>query len=71
MIAVSNVSIKAQTVLPKTVRDKLGLKLSDAVRYVIEGDRVTISKHNAPAENPFHAFTEWDSPADEEAYGRL
>jgi antitoxin PrlF len=71
MIAMSKMSVKAQTVLPKPVREKLGLNPGDTVRFVIEDDRVTVSKHVAVGDDPFHAFTEWSSLEDEKAYGGL
>jgi antitoxin PrlF len=71
MIALSKMSVKAQTVLPKPVREKLGLNPGDTVRFVIEDDRVIVSKHEEMEDDPFHAFTEWSSPQDEKAYGGL
>jgi antitoxin PrlF len=63
---------KAQTVVPKTVREKLGLKPGDLVRYVFEGKRVLIERVSTDAEDdPFATFTEWASEADEAAYGSL
>jgi antitoxin PrlF len=71
VIALSKMSVKAQTVLPKPVREKLGLRPGDTVRFVIEEDRVTIARHVATEDDPFHAFTEWASPEDDEAYASL
>ena len=69
---VSRITSKAQTVIPKTVRDRLGLKPGDLVRYVIEGKRVTIERARTEAEDdPFATFGEWASDADEAAYGSL
>ena len=68
---VSKISTKSQTVLPKTVREKLDLRPGDHVRFIIENDRVTLLKHVDSEDDPFHAFTEWASSADEEAYGKL
>lgn len=70
MIATSKLSVKAQTVLPKPVRDKLGLKAGDTVRFIIEEDRVLVAKH-VEEDDPFHTFTEWASPEDDEAYAGL
>jgi antitoxin PrlF len=69
--AISKLSTKAQTVLPKLVREKLGLEPGDSVRFVIEDDRVTLLKHTETEDDPFHAFTEWASAEDERAYGKL
>jgi antitoxin PrlF len=69
---VSRITSKSQTVIPKTVRDRLGLKPGDLVRYVVEGNRVTIERAKTEAEDdPFATFSEWSSKADEDAYGSL
>lgn len=69
---VSRITSKAQTVIPKAVREKLGLKPGDLVRYVIDGKRVTIERARTEAEDdPFATFSEWASDADEEAYDAL
>jgi antitoxin PrlF len=69
----SRLSTKAQTTIPQPVRAALRLREGDAIAYVIEGDRVVITKA-APAEvadNPFATFSEWDSEADRRAYEQL
>ena len=38
----SKITVKGQTTIPKTVRDVLRVKAGDRVRYVIQGDDVTI-----------------------------
>jgi len=69
---VSKLTSKAQTVIPKAVREKLGLKPGDLVRYVFEGKRVVIERAlNETDADPFATFTEWASEADEEAYRSL
>jgi len=69
---VSRITSKSQTVIPKAVRDRLGLKPGDLVRYVVEGNRVTIERAKTEAEDdPFATFSEWSSKADEDAYGSL
>ena len=69
---VSKLTSKAQTVIPKAVRERLGLRPGDLVRYVFEGGRVTIERAATGAEDdPFATFTEWGSEADEEAYRSL
>ncbi|MEJ1969601.1 MAG: AbrB/MazE/SpoVT family DNA-binding domain-containing protein [Rhizomicrobium sp.] len=69
---VSRLTSKAQTVIPKAVREKLGLKPGDLLRYVVEKDRIVIEKVRGDAEDdPFAAFTEWSSEADEHAYESL
>jgi antitoxin PrlF len=70
--AFSRVSVKSQTVIPREVRDLLGLKPGDMLRYRLSENGVVIDK--APAEemdDPFATFTEWAGEADEEAYADL
>jgi antitoxin PrlF len=69
---VSKLTSKAQTVIPKRVRERLGLKPGDFLRYVFQGDRVVIERITGEAEDdPFAAFSEWASEADERAYKSL
>jgi antitoxin PrlF len=68
----SRVSVKSQTVLPRAVREKLGVRPGDTSRYRITNDGVLIDKSPAgEADDPFAAFSEWSSEADEKAYGDL
>lgn len=68
----SRLTTKAQTIIPQPVRVALRLKEGDEVAYAIEGDRVVMTKAApVPAEDPFGAFSEWDSAADRKAYGDL
>ncbi|HEY0283040.1 MAG TPA: type II toxin-antitoxin system PrlF family antitoxin [Rhizomicrobium sp.] len=68
----SKITSKSQTVIPKAVREKLGLKPGDLLRYVFDGKRVVIEKARAEAEDdPFATFGEWGSAADEKAYRDL
>lgn len=69
---VSKVSVKSQTVLPAEVREKLGVRPGDRLRYLIDKKGVRIEKDvDAKEDDPFAAFSEWASEADEEAYGDL
>jgi len=69
---VSRITSKSQTVIPKRVREKLGLKPGDLLRYVMENNRVVIERANNEVEDdPFAMFTEWASEADERAYKSL
>jgi antitoxin PrlF len=70
--AYSKVSVKSQTVIPREVRERLALKPGDTLRYRVTDDGVLLDK--APAnetDDPFAAFSEWSSAADEKAYGGL
>jgi antitoxin PrlF len=67
----SKVSVKSQTVLPRVVRAKLGIKPGDTLRYRLMDEGVFIDKAPAETDDPFAAFSEWSSEADEKAYGKL
>lgn len=72
MNAVSKLTSRAQTVIPKAVREKLGLKPGDLVRYRIEGGRVVLERATPEVEDdPFAVFTEWGGEADDEAFRSL
>lgn len=68
----SRLTSKAQTTIPQPVRIALRLEEGDELAYVIEGERVVLTKAQPlPAEDPFGTFWEWDSAADRRAYGDL
>jgi antitoxin PrlF len=70
--AFSKVSVKSQTVIPREVRERLALKPGDTLRYRVTDKGVLLDK--APpgeADDPFAAFSEWSSEADDKAYGDL
>jgi antitoxin PrlF len=68
----SKVSVKSQTVLPREVRERLGVVPGDRLRYVFDGRGVRLEKAFArEEEDPFASFSEWSSEADEAAYADL
>lgn len=68
----SKVSVKSQTVLPRAVRERLGVKPGDTLRYRLTDEGVVLDKApSEPADDPFAAFSEWASDADEKAFERL
>ncbi len=68
----SKVSVKAQTVLPREVRERLRIGPGDRIRYVIGEHSISIEKGNPVGEDdPFIAFTEWASEEDDKAFGKL
>jgi antitoxin PrlF len=70
--AFSKVSVKSQTVIPREVRKRLALKPGDTLRYRVTENGVLLDKAPATeADDPFAAFSEWSSDADEKAYGSL
>ena len=71
--AYSRISVKSQTVLPKQVREALGVNPGDTLRYRMTKQGVVIDKavRAIDADDPFAAFAEWSGAADDEAYGDL
>ena len=68
----SKLTSKAQTTIPSPVRIVLHLKAGDELLYIIEGDRVILSKADRGAiDDPFATFDEWSSDADRQAYADL
>jgi antitoxin PrlF len=68
----SKVSVKSQTVIPREVRERLGLKPGDTLRYRLTEKGVLLDKAPAnEADDPFATFSEWSNAADEKAYGSL
>lgn len=68
----SRLTSKSQTVIPKAVRDKLGLEPGDVLIYRFDGARVVIERAKvSPEDDPFAVFSEWAGEADEKAYGAL
>lgn len=69
----SKISVKSQTVLPKQVREALGISPGDTLRYRITDEGVLIDR--APriteSDDPFATFGEWAGPADSDAYDGL
>ena len=66
----SKLTSKAQTTIPQPVRAALGLREGDELAYVIEPGRVILmrARTDAAGDDPFGAFSEWESSADTEAY---
>ncbi|MEZ5863590.1 MAG: AbrB/MazE/SpoVT family DNA-binding domain-containing protein [Geminicoccaceae bacterium] len=70
--ATARVSTKAQLVLPKRIRERLGISPGDIVRFVERDGSVVIERLEPEStEDPFALFGEWSSPADVKAYGKL
>ena len=71
-VAFSKITSKSQTVIPRVIRERLGLKPGDRGRYAVTASGVQIAKAEKTAQDdPFAVFTEWASEADEKAYGDL
>jgi antitoxin PrlF len=68
----SKLTSKAQTTIPQPVRTALYLKAGEEIAYHIEGNRVFLTRAATDAaEDPFGAFSEWQSDADRRAYADL
>ncbi|MBV9734262.1 MAG: type II toxin-antitoxin system PrlF family antitoxin [Acidisphaera sp.] len=69
----SRLTRKAQTTIPHPVRAALRLREGDEIAYLIEPGRVVLTRARPgkAADDPFGGFSEWDSPADTEAYAGL
>lgn len=71
---ISTLTSKSQTVIPKAIRAKMGLKPGDHIRYVMRGKKVEIEKLEMADDwglAPLAFFTEWASPEDEKAFAHL
>jgi antitoxin PrlF len=68
----SKLTSKAQTVIPRELRARLDLRPGDVVRYRVTDHGVVIDKLPPPSDDDTLAsFSEWTSPADDQAYGNL
>ena len=74
-IVTSRVTSKYQATLPRPVRQALGIKAGDTVAYEIERGTVKL-RRATPLDLAYtkaleKTLSEWDSPADDEAYREL
>lgn len=72
---VSRISSKGQIILPKKIRENLGLRPGDPVAYEL-GEGVAILRKAEPLDVEYHralkeTLSEWSSPADDEAFRDL
>ena len=69
----SRLGVKSQTVVPKEVREALGVGPGDQIGYSIRNGRVILSAIKRPLapDDPFACFDEWASEADTEGYASL
>jgi antitoxin PrlF len=74
-LALSKLTTKAQTTIPKDVRKALDLKAGDSIAYDIQGNQVILRKADAYREGYYdmlnRMFEDWGSPEDAEAYDGL
>ena len=58
---------KAQTTVPRAVREALGIGEGDLLAWAIEGNRAVVTRVANPVDpfdNPFALFTEWADDLD-------
>lgn len=75
MLLTSKLTAKAQTTIPREVRERLGLTPGDNLVYEVEGETVRL-RRLAPVDLAYlravqATLSEWDSPEDEAAYAGL
>ena len=75
MSALSKLTSKGQTTIPRKVRDKLALQPGDLIAFEIQGDVVRLRKVEPVEVGYLRAvqttLSEWESPEDAEAYDDL
>lgn len=69
--ATSRLTSKSQTVVPRAIRDRLGLKPGDTLRYKITPAGIVIEKRPDQEDDPFAEFSEWGMAEDEAAFKDL
>ena len=67
----ARLGVKSQMVLPKRVREVLGLEPGDEFAFVISDGEVKVVRAPAHREDPFACFNEWASEADRKGYAGL
>ena len=68
----SKITSKSQTVIPREIREKLGVGPGDRLAYAISEAGISISKATlAQEDDPLAVFSEWASAQDDEAYAKL
>lgn len=67
----ARVSSKSQTVIPKRVRQRLGLKPGDMLRFRVTDKAITLEKVSDAEDDPFASFAEWSSEEDDRLYRDL
>lgn len=70
--AFSKLSSKSQAVIPRAVRERLGVGPGDVLRFRLTDRAVEIERViDPPEEDPFATFAEWRSEEDERLYRDL
>ncbi len=75
MLITSRLTSKAQTTIPRAIRDRLDLRPGDRLIYDVEGEVVRLRKLPATDIGYLRAIqttlSEWDSEEDDTAYADL
>jgi antitoxin PrlF len=69
--AYSRLGADSRVTLPRAVREHLGLRAGDSLRFVIDAAGVSIARVALRPDACFATFTEWTSEQDDEAYSDL
>lgn len=72
-LLISKLTSKGQTVIPAPIRQHLGIKPGDVIRYHVRGKKVELEKLE-PVETrdePTAAFNEWGTAEDDVAFSEL
>ena len=67
----SKLTSKSQTVLPRAIRQKLGVGPGDTLAYIETDHGILIEKARIIEDDPFTTFTEWATEADDKAFADL
>jgi len=67
----SKLTSKAQTVIPREVRERLGVGPGDWLEYRLTPDGYLIAKAPAAEDDPFATFSEWAGAEDDAAFEGL
>lgn len=75
MLATTKITSKGQISVPKSIRERLGVKPGDTLVYEASGNAVTL-KRLEPFDAALHAalaetLNAWDSPEDDAAFSHL
>jgi antitoxin PrlF len=64
----SKLTSKAQTTIPQPVRHHLGVKEGDLLGFIIEADRVILTRPVTGTADHGSVFAEWESEADQRSF---
>jgi bifunctional DNA-binding transcriptional regulator/antitoxin component of YhaV-PrlF toxin-antitoxin module len=72
-LVTSRLGVKSRTVVPREVREALGVGPGEQICYSIQNGRVILTAIKRPLaqDDPFACFDEWASEADTEGYASL